>query len=352
MAWRRPGDKPLSEPMMVSLPTHICVTWPQWVINAYVSLSLNKSNICMACLHVLSGTFFNTITHILEAWARFYSYHYYGNFVLIFMRGLMCFFLLCFRTLVQTLLNVLGASELISQPLESACQRAETNLLLIQEIFSNLPELPATKADGFYPVQIFYHGEITLLQAQIQMIRSQIQLLLKISQGCLPMDDHCREILVTLSQSKVPKAWLTQTFPSCPDLIQWARGFHRRIEVMTEYIQVRLLPCIFLGPTVLLWSALFRWFSARLWYFQCSSNGDTWRYYSRAPSHWFVRPSVHPFVRSFIPWCYITTLQSSIFHVSALHLVQLIPSYTRIQLIMLKLCQFLCFGHSNRKMQL
>ena len=24
MAWRRPGDKPLSEPMMVSLPTHIC----------------------------------------------------------------------------------------------------------------------------------------------------------------------------------------------------------------------------------------------------------------------------------------------------------------------------------------
>ena len=31
MAWRRQGDKPLSEPMMVSLPTHICVTRPQWV---------------------------------------------------------------------------------------------------------------------------------------------------------------------------------------------------------------------------------------------------------------------------------------------------------------------------------
>ena len=35
MAWRRPGDKSLSEPMMViSLPTHICATRPQWV-NAY-----------------------------------------------------------------------------------------------------------------------------------------------------------------------------------------------------------------------------------------------------------------------------------------------------------------------------
>ena len=31
MAWRRSGDKPLSEPMMVGLPTHICVTRPQWV---------------------------------------------------------------------------------------------------------------------------------------------------------------------------------------------------------------------------------------------------------------------------------------------------------------------------------
>ena len=28
-AWCRPGDKPLSEPVMVSLLTHICVTRPQ-----------------------------------------------------------------------------------------------------------------------------------------------------------------------------------------------------------------------------------------------------------------------------------------------------------------------------------
>ena len=32
MAWCRPGDKPLSEAMMVSLPTHTCVTRPQWVL--------------------------------------------------------------------------------------------------------------------------------------------------------------------------------------------------------------------------------------------------------------------------------------------------------------------------------
>ena len=31
MAWRQSGDKPLSEPMMVSLLMHICITLPQWI---------------------------------------------------------------------------------------------------------------------------------------------------------------------------------------------------------------------------------------------------------------------------------------------------------------------------------
>ena len=38
MAWRGSGDKPLSEPMMVRLPTHICVTWPQWIMVLFTYL--------------------------------------------------------------------------------------------------------------------------------------------------------------------------------------------------------------------------------------------------------------------------------------------------------------------------
>ena len=41
MAWCRPGDKPLSWPMMVRLPTHIYVTRPQWV-NCLQSNGLDK----------------------------------------------------------------------------------------------------------------------------------------------------------------------------------------------------------------------------------------------------------------------------------------------------------------------
>ena len=51
MAWRRPGDKPLSEPMMVCLLTHICVTRPQWVkkfhpckLRPSVNISLRPSD--------------------------------------------------------------------------------------------------------------------------------------------------------------------------------------------------------------------------------------------------------------------------------------------------------------------
>ena len=40
MACRRPGDKPLSEPMMVRLATHICVSRPQWVKACISSLWL------------------------------------------------------------------------------------------------------------------------------------------------------------------------------------------------------------------------------------------------------------------------------------------------------------------------
>ena len=39
MAWRRPGDKPLSEPMMVTLLMHICISRPQWV-NRDVKLNI------------------------------------------------------------------------------------------------------------------------------------------------------------------------------------------------------------------------------------------------------------------------------------------------------------------------
>ena len=54
----RPGDKPLSEPTMVRLPTHTCVTRPQWV---------NEINPCLAKPPIEIQWRFNL------TWASFYS---------------------------------------------------------------------------------------------------------------------------------------------------------------------------------------------------------------------------------------------------------------------------------------
>ena len=40
MAWHRPGNKPLSEPMVVTLQTHIYVTRAQWVNQIYPESSI------------------------------------------------------------------------------------------------------------------------------------------------------------------------------------------------------------------------------------------------------------------------------------------------------------------------
>ena len=48
MAWRRPGDKPLSGPMMVRLPTHICVTRPQWVKYDYHCFGCTKVSVVIS----------------------------------------------------------------------------------------------------------------------------------------------------------------------------------------------------------------------------------------------------------------------------------------------------------------
>ena len=56
MAWHRLGDKPLSEPMMVCLPTHICVTRPPCVKTVIPMMTSSNGNIFRVTGH-LCGEF-------------------------------------------------------------------------------------------------------------------------------------------------------------------------------------------------------------------------------------------------------------------------------------------------------
>ena len=48
MAWRLPGDKPLSEPVMVKVPTHICITRPQCVKEENFTLRVDCFTLLLA----------------------------------------------------------------------------------------------------------------------------------------------------------------------------------------------------------------------------------------------------------------------------------------------------------------
>ena len=49
VAWRWPGDKPIYEPMMVSLLTHICVIRPEWILITMALLKLGHRRCLSKC---------------------------------------------------------------------------------------------------------------------------------------------------------------------------------------------------------------------------------------------------------------------------------------------------------------
>ena len=69
MAWRRQGDKPLSEPMMVWLSTHICITRPQWVNTGTPYTVMVK----LACISICYNTLCIYFFMLLSTWEICYS---------------------------------------------------------------------------------------------------------------------------------------------------------------------------------------------------------------------------------------------------------------------------------------
>ena len=75
MAWRRPGDKPLYEPMLVSLLTHICVTRPQWVETDPVS---------DAQIHTYDLRYDIWYMYVFQYWAGMRIFRFLHDFVYMY----------------------------------------------------------------------------------------------------------------------------------------------------------------------------------------------------------------------------------------------------------------------------
>ena len=72
IAWRRSGDKSWSEQMMVRLPTHICVTRPQWVnwllIEDFARSYGKTSYVILNRPHGLNTLYYNASGSIFVVW--------------------------------------------------------------------------------------------------------------------------------------------------------------------------------------------------------------------------------------------------------------------------------------------
>ena len=101
MAWRRPGDKPLTEPMVVKSLTHICVTRPQWVKRImavedfkyiFVDLKSRASHHCNNCNDVIMGAVASQITSVSVIYSTVYSggdqRKHQSSALLAFVRGI------------------------------------------------------------------------------------------------------------------------------------------------------------------------------------------------------------------------------------------------------------------------
>ena len=71
MACRRPGDKPLSEPMMSALPTHICVTRPLWV----------NTSALLKMTHIFMTRYFVNMKSITLYFGYILIFRVYSSFV-------------------------------------------------------------------------------------------------------------------------------------------------------------------------------------------------------------------------------------------------------------------------------
>ena len=80
MAWRRPGDKPLSEPMMVCLLKHICVTRPKWVNDMDImTFTVTSHERCGISRHQNLNSLFISLLRLTTK--RFSRVLYYWPFV-------------------------------------------------------------------------------------------------------------------------------------------------------------------------------------------------------------------------------------------------------------------------------
>ena len=149
----------------------------------------------------------------------------------------MTHFSLFSRGLLDDLLRVVGAPDLISVPVETSYRKAE---MLLQDVYHSIqsfPELPKTNPDAFYPLDLFYHSEAQLSRQLLDRVTDDTLYLLRVAQGSSPGTPHTHNQLVAISHHHVPAGWESHSFPSGLPLSHWVAVLKRRVETLKIYVE-------------------------------------------------------------------------------------------------------------------
>ena len=144
-----------------------------------------------------------------------------------------------YRGLSKGIIQVTGAPELFQQVIATPPKMgwyAEAVIPTLTTCLQDLPELPETRRNQVYPLDIFLHYEVEGYKTLIQTIQSDVFLLQRRARGEIMLSNRYAEVIEALSQDRVPKAWICQTFPSKSTLGQWMNSLAVRIQTLTSYV--------------------------------------------------------------------------------------------------------------------
>jgi len=115
------------------------------------------------------------------------------------------------RNLHEDLLHVIGMSSLIHTSPEVVNKRAQAVLLQVQTLLQDLPEIPRSDTDGFYPMDLFFSSEVRAFQEVTNQLREDVAFLLEVTRATIPPTASAQQRLMTLSGGEIPDTWFART---------------------------------------------------------------------------------------------------------------------------------------------
>lgn len=162
---------------------------------------------------------------------------------------------MCFRNLCRDLIRVVGCGELLGQTREQWYSEVYETVQQLISFMDDLPELPKTKADGFYPLEILLNAEVEGWKHMLHTVRRDIQILRGITCGdtcCIPSYEM---MMREISQHRIPASWLQSPFHSNTPLTTFFKHMSRKFELLATYVQVLpdLCPSLLPLSTILMY---------------------------------------------------------------------------------------------------